>query len=61
VDAVGKKENVDTGAYTGIGAQYKLNEKASVNVEGQKFGNSAEKWGKYSNGNSVNAKMNLGF
>jgi hypothetical protein len=61
VDAVGKKQNVDTGLYSGLGARYKLNDKASVNVEGQKFGHSAEKWGKYSNGNSVNAKMSLGF
>jgi hypothetical protein len=60
-DAVGKEGNVDTGAYTGVGAKYRLNEKASVNVEGRKFGNTAEKWGNDTNGNSVNAKLNLGF
>jgi hypothetical protein len=38
-----------------------LNEKASVSVESQKFGNTAEKWGSDSNGNKVNAKLNLGF
>jgi hypothetical protein len=61
VDAIGKKQNVDTGLYSGLGAHYKLNDKASVNVEGQKFGHSAEKWGKGTNGNRVDAKMSLGF
>jgi hypothetical protein len=60
-DALGKKDNVIGGAYTGVGAKYRLNEKASVSVEGQKFGNTAEKWGKDTNGNKVNAKVNLGF
>jgi hypothetical protein len=60
-DAMGKTGNTDTGAYTGIGARYRVNEKASVSVEGQKFGNTGEKWGNDSNGNRVNAKMNLGF
>ena len=60
-DAAGRRDNTDLGAYTGIGARYRLNEKASVSVEGQKFGNTAEKWGSDSNGNRVNAKLNLGF
>jgi hypothetical protein len=60
-DALGKQDNAIGGAYTGIGAQYRLNEKASVSVESQKFGNTAEKWGSDSNGNKVNAKLNLGF
>lgn len=59
-DAVGRGQNTDTGLYTGVGAKYKLTEKASVSVEGQKFGNT-EKWGNDSNGNKVNAKLNLGF
>jgi len=60
-DALGRQNNVVGGAYTGIGAQYKLNDKASVTVEGQKFGNSAEKWGSDTNANGVNAKLKLGF
>ncbi|CAH0145232.1 hypothetical protein SRABI118_00387 [Massilia sp. Bi118] len=60
-DALGRQNNVVGGAYTGIGAQYRLNEKASVSVESQKFGNTAEKWGNDTNGNKVNAKLNLGF
>jgi hypothetical protein len=62
-DALGRKKNanVDTGLYTGLGAQYKLSEKAAVSMEGQKFGHTPEKWGKDSNGNRVNAKVNLGF
>jgi opacity protein-like surface antigen len=63
VDALGRKQNknTDTGLYTGLGAQYKLNEKAAVSVEGRKFGHSGEKWGTESNGNRVDAKMRLGF
>lgn len=60
-DAIGRQNNVVGGAYTGIGAQYRLNDKASVTVEGQKFGNSAEKWGSDTNANGVNAKLKLGF
>lgn len=60
-DAVGRDGNVLGGAYTGLGARYQLNEKASVSVESRKFGKTAEKWGSDSNGNGVNAKLNLGF
>jgi hypothetical protein len=60
-DALGKTSNVDTGLYTGLGAQYKLNEKAAVSVESQNFGNTPQKWGKDSNGSGVNAKLKLGF
>jgi hypothetical protein len=60
-DAVGRTSNVDTGLYTGLGAQYKLNGKAAVSVESQSFGNTSQKWGKDSNGSGVNAKFKLGF
>jgi hypothetical protein len=60
-DALGRKQNVDTGLYTGLGARYKPSEKAAVSVEGQKFGHSPEKWGRDSNGNRVNAKIGIGF
>jgi hypothetical protein len=60
-DAMGKSDNVDVGAYTKLGAQYRLNEKAAVSVESQSFGNSAQKWGKDTNGSGVNAKLKLGF
>ncbi|MGJ7914531.1 outer membrane beta-barrel protein [Massilia sp. LXY-6] len=60
-DALGKTDNVDTGTYTRLGAQYKLNEKASVIVESQNFGNTSQKWGQDTNGNGVNAKLKLGF
>lgn len=56
-DAMGRKNNVVGGLYTGLGAQYKLNEKAVVSVEGRKFGNSAEQWGMDSNGNRPAAKF----
>jgi hypothetical protein len=56
-DAIGTKNNVVDGLYTGLGAQYKLNERATVSVEGRKFGNSAEQWGKDSNGSRVAPKF----
>lgn len=60
-DAVGKNDNVLSGTYTGVGARYRLNEKASVSVESQSFGKTAQKWGSDTNGNGVNAKLHLGF
>jgi hypothetical protein len=60
-DAMGKPDDVDNGLYTGLGAQYKLSEKAAVSVESQSFGNTSRKWGADSNGNGVNARLKLGF
>lgn len=60
-DALGKNDNVLGGTYAGVGARYRLNEKASVSVESQNFGKTSQKWGSDSNGNGVNAKLNLGF
>jgi hypothetical protein len=60
-DAKSKNENVDVGAYSKLGAQYRLNEKSALSVEGQNFGNSAQKWGKDTNGSGVNARLKLGF
>ena len=60
-DAVGREGNVVGGTYTGLGARYRLNEKASVSVESQNFGKTSQKWGNDSNANGVNAKLNLGF
>jgi hypothetical protein len=60
-DARGRDDKVIGGAYGSFGAKYKLNDKAAVSVEGQKFGKTAEKWGSDTNGNKVDAKLNLGF
>lgn len=60
-DALGKDQNVDVGPYARLGAQYKLNDKASVTVESQNFGNTSQKWGNDTNANGVNAKLKLGF
>jgi hypothetical protein len=60
-DAVGKNDKVLGGAYSGVGARYRVNEKASVSVESQKFGNTSQKWGNDTNANGVNARLNLGF
>jgi hypothetical protein len=60
-DVISKSENVDVGAYTKLGTQYRLNEKSALSVEGQNFGNSAQKWGKDTNASGVNARLKLGF
>lgn len=62
IDGRGKAgSNTDFGAYTGLGARYRLNEKAAVSVESQKFGNTSQKWGSDTNANKVNATLHLGF
>jgi opacity protein-like surface antigen len=51
----------DAGPYTGLGARYKVSEKASVSGAFERYGDSA-RWGPAnSNNNGVSAKVNLGF
>jgi len=51
----------DIGPYANLGARYKLNDKASVSAQYEKFGDSAKKFGNDSNASSMSAKLNLGF
>lgn len=51
----------DVGAYAGMGARYKLTEKASVSAQYEQFGNSAKKWGSETNNSGLSAKFKMGF
>jgi opacity protein-like surface antigen len=51
----------DVGAYAGMGARYKLNEKASVSAQYEQYGNSAKKWGSDTNNSGLSAKFKMGF
>jgi len=51
----------DLGAFTGVGARYKLNDKASVSAGYEQYGNSAKKWGSETNNSGLNAKFKMGF
>jgi opacity protein-like surface antigen len=53
--------DVDAGPYLGAGAKYKLSDKASVDVDAKRYGETGQKWGRPSNGNGVGAKVKLGF
>lgn len=51
----------DLGPYAHLGAKYKLNDKASVSAQYEKFGDSTKKFGNDSNASSVSAKLKIGF
>lgn len=51
----------DVGAYAGMGARYKLTERASVSAQYEQFGNSAKKWGSETNNSGLSAKFKMGF
>jgi opacity protein-like surface antigen len=53
--------DTDVGAYVGMGARYKLNEKASVSAGYEQYGNSAKKWGSETNNSGLQAKFKMGF
>jgi len=53
--------DTDVGAYVGMGARYKVNEKASVSAGYEQYGNSAKKWGSETNNSGLQAKFRMGF
>lgn len=53
--------DTDVGPYVGMGARYKLNEKASVSAGYEQYGNSAKKWGSETNNSGLQAKFKMGF
>jgi hypothetical protein len=53
--------DTDVGAYVGMGARYRLNEKASVSAGYEQYGNSAKKWGRETNNSGLQAKFRMGF
>lgn len=53
--------DTDVGAYVGMGARYKVNEKATVTAGYEQYGNSAKKWGSETNNSGLQAKFKMGF
>jgi hypothetical protein len=51
----------DIGPYANVGARYKLNDKASISAQYEKFGDSANKFGNDGNASGVSAKLKIGF
>ncbi|MET0980980.1 MAG: outer membrane beta-barrel protein [Telluria sp.] len=51
----------DTGLYTGVGAQYKLDENAGIEAEVGRHGNAARKWSNVTNADAVKARVKIGF
>lgn len=55
------KTDSDVGAYAGMGATYKVSEKASVSAQYEQYGNTGKKWGSETNNSGVSAKFRMGF
>ena len=53
--------DTDVGPYVGMGARYKVNEKAAVSAGYEQYGNSAKKWGSETNNSGLQAKFRMGF
>lgn len=53
--------DTDVGPYVGMGARYKVSEKASVTAGYEQYGNSAKKWGSDTNNSGLQAKFKMGF
>jgi opacity protein-like surface antigen len=53
--------DVDVGPYAGVGAKYKLTDKASLSGEYQFQGDTGKKWSNDTNANGFGAKLKLGF
>ena len=53
--------DTDVGPYVGMGARYKVNEKASVSAGYEQYGNSAKKWGSETNNSGLQARFKMGF
>lgn len=54
------KKEVDTGVFLGVGAQYKVNDKTTLDVQQSSYGNAAN-WGGAANSSGVRAKLKVGF
>jgi len=54
-------KDVDVGLFSKFGGEYKLDDKSTLTVTGQKFGNTAQKWGGATNANVLRAALNIGL
>jgi hypothetical protein len=58
------EEDTDTGAFSRFGAEYKVSARTTLDVEGQRFGNTAKKWGEGpagTNANWIKAALKVGL
>ena len=55
------KTDSDIGTYAGMGATYKVSEKAAVSAQYEQYGNSAKRWGSETNNSGISAKFKMGF
>ena len=53
--------DIDVGPYVGMGARYKVSEKATVSAGYEQYGNSAKKWGSETNNSGLQARFKMGF
>ncbi|GGY27011.1 outer membrane beta-barrel protein [Pseudoduganella albidiflava] len=60
-DKPARKKEADRGRYLGVGAQYKLSDKASIDAQYGSHGESAGKWGKAANSTGARANLKIGF
>lgn len=58
---VTESTQTDTGAYVGAGTEYKLNNKATLSGQYERYGNSDNKFGGDTNAGGVSARLNVGF
>jgi opacity protein-like surface antigen len=55
------KDQSDTGRYLGAGAQYRLDDKTTLDAQYGRHGDAAKKWGDATNADSVRANLKMGF
>ena len=55
-----RRKDVDTGVFVGVGAQYKVNDKATLDVQQGSYGNTS-RWGGAANSSGVRANLKVGF
>lgn len=55
-----RRKEVDTGVFVGVGAQYKVNDRTTLDVQQGTYGNTA-RWGSATNASGVRANLKVGF
>lgn len=55
-----RRKEVDKGVFVGVGAQYKVNDKTTLDVQQGSYGNTAN-WGSAANASGLRANVKVGF
>jgi opacity protein-like surface antigen len=55
------RDQSETGRYLGAGAQYRLDDKTTLDAQYGRHGDAARKWGDATNADSVRANLKMGF